>query len=390
VAGANPIALQRPATEYIICHVFMREGSGLTVAQGHDCHVSIRDLCKSYGSDPAVKNLNIDVRRGEFLALLGPSGSGKTTLLMTIAGFDFPDSGAIEIGGQDVTWMAPNRRDLGMVFQRYTLFPHMSVLDNIAFPLRMRKVGRAEREARARAALKTVRLDGYGDRKPSQLSGGQQQRVALARAIVYNPQVLLMDEPLSALDKNLREEMQVEIKHLQRELGVTVIFVTHDQTEALTMADRIAVLNFGELQQVGSPKALYEEPASAFVAGFIGETNFWPVQVKSDAAAGEEVEVELEGGERASVLATHALRRDQIARIAIRPEHILINSDKAGVTATVDETIYAGSITTLLLRTKGPTLRARLVNPAQSGEPALGSAVSLAWEARHARAYGMS
>jgi spermidine/putrescine ABC transporter ATP-binding subunit len=362
----------------------------LTVAQGQDCHVSIRDLCKSYGSDPAVKNLNIDVRRGEFLALLGPSGSGKTTLLMTIAGFDFPDSGRIEIGGRDVTWMAPNKRDLGMVFQRYTLFPHMSVLDNIAFPLRMRKVGRAEREARARAALKTVRLDGYGDRKPSQLSGGQQQRVALARAIVYNPQVLLMDEPLSALDKNLREEMQVEIKHLQRELGVTVIFVTHDQTEALTMADRIAVLNFGELQQMGSPKALYEAPASTFVAGFIGETNFWPVRLKSDAAAGEEVEVELEGGERATVLATHALRRDQVACIAIRPEHILINSDQGGVTATVDEAIYAGSITTLLLRTKGPALRVRLANAAQSGEPAPGGAVSLAWKARHARAYAMS
>jgi spermidine/putrescine ABC transporter ATP-binding subunit len=360
--------------------------------QERDCHVMIRDLCKSYGSDPAVKNLTLDVRRGEFLALLGPSGSGKTTLLMTIAGFDFPDSGAIEIGGKDVTWMAPNKRDLGMVFQRHTLFPHMSVLDNIAFPLRMRKVSRADREVRARAALKTVRLEGYGDRKPSQLSGGQQQRIALARAIVYNPQVLLMDEPLSALDKNLREEMQVEIKHLQRQLGVTVIFVTHDQTEALTMADRIAVLNFGELQQLGSPKTLYEEPASAFVAGFIGETNFWPGQVKADAAAGEQVEVELEGGERATVLATHALRRDQPTRVAIRPEHILIGAgrDKGGVTATIDDAIYAGSITTLLLRTKGPTVRVRLANPATSGDMTPGGAISLTWEARHARAYALS
>ena len=195
----------------------------MTVAQGQDCHVSIRDLCKSYGKDPAVKNLNIDVRRGEFLALLGPSGSGKTTLLMTIAGFDFPDSGSIAIGGRDVTWMAPNKRDLGMVFQRYTLFPHMSVLDNIAFPLRMRKVRRAEREARARAALKTVRLDGYGDRKPSQLSGGQQQRVALARAIVYNPQVLLMDEPLSALDKNLREEMWDPLESTCRHASLSIL-----------------------------------------------------------------------------------------------------------------------------------------------------------------------
>lgn len=352
----------------------------------------IRDLCKSYGSDPAVKNLTLDVRRGEFLALLGPSGSGKTTLLMTIAGFDFPDSGAIEIGGKDVTWMAPNKRDLGMVFQRYTLFPHMSVLDNIAFPLRMRKVSRADREARARAALKTVRLEGYGDRKPSQLSGGQQQRIALARAIVYNPQVLLMDEPLSALDKTLREEMQVEIKHLQRQLGVTVVFVTHDQSEALTMADRIAVLNFGELQQVGSPKTLYEEPASAFVAGFIGETNFWPAQVTADVNAGREVEVELEGGERATVLATHTLQRNQSARIAIRPEHILIGAgrDKGGVTATIDDAIYAGSVTTLLLRTKGPMVRVRQANPATSGAMTPGGAISLTWEARHARAYPLS
>ena len=286
----------------------MLEETRLTVADRHDCHVSIRDLCKSYGNVLAIKNVTIEVNPGEFLALLGPSGSGKTTLLMAVAGFDFPDSGGIEIGGQDVTWMPPHKRDLGMVFQRYTLFPHMSVLDNIAFPLRMRKVGRAAREERARAALTTVRLDGYGDRTPAQLSGGQQQRVALARAIVYNPKVLLMDEPLSALDKKLREEMQVEIKHLQRELGITVIFVTHDQT----------------------------------------------------------------------------------AQIAIRPEHIRLEASTSGMTATVDDAIYAGSVTTLLVKTRGPTLRVRL---ALSGEPAdatPGGVLSLAWEARHARAYAAS
>ena len=368
----------------------MLEGTRLTAADRHDCHVSIHDLCKSYGNVLAVKNVTIEVNPGEFLALLGPSGSGKTTLLMAVAGFDFPDSGRIEIGGQDVTWMPPHKRDLGMVFQRYTLFPHMSVLDNIAFPLRMRKVGRAAREERARAALATVRLDGYGDRAPAQLSGGQQQRVALARAIVYNPKVLLMDEPLSALDKKLREEMQVEIKHLQRELGITVIFVTHDQTEALTMADRIAVLNFGELQQVGTPKELYDRPTSTFVAGFIGETNFWRARVKADAAAGEETEVELEGGDTARVLAAHALRRDQTAQIAIRPEHIRLEASTSGMTATVDDAIYAGSVTTLLVKTRGPTLRVRL---ALSGEPAdatPGGVLSLAWEARHARAYAAS
>jgi len=353
------------------------------VAGRHDCHVKVSHLRKSYGSVVAVKDVTIEVSPGEFLALLGPSGSGKTTLLMAVAGFDFPDSGQIEIGGEDVTWAAPHKRDLGMVFQRYTLFPHMSVLDNIAFPLRMRKVGRAEREERARAALKTVRLEGYGDRMPAQLSGGQQQRVALARAIVYNPKVLLMDEPLSALDKKLREEMQVEIKHLQRALGITVIFVTHDQTEALTMADRIAVLNFGELQQVGSPKELYERPASAFVAGFIGETNFWPARAKTDATAGTEAEVELEGGDSARVLAIEALKRGQAAQVAIRPEHIKLAPN--GIGATVEDAIYAGSITTLLARTRGPLLRVRLETP----EATPGGTIALGWEACNARAYAV-
>jgi putative spermidine/putrescine transport system ATP-binding protein/mannopine transport system ATP-binding protein len=362
----------------------MLEATRSIVTGRHDCHVKISHLHKSFGSVVAVKDVSIEVSPGEFLALLGPSGSGKTTLLMAVSGFDFPDSGQIEIGGEDVTWTAPNKRDLGMVFQRYTLFPHMSVLDNIAFPLRMRKIGRAERRQRAQAALKTVRLEGYGDRMPAQLSGGQQQRVALARAIVYNPKVLLMDEPLSALDKKLREEMQVEIKHLQRELGITVIFVTHDQTEALTMADRIAVLNFGELQQVGSPKELYERPASAFVAGFIGETNFWPARAKVDAAAGTEAEVELDGGDSARVLAVHALRRGQAAQVAIRPEHIKLAP--TGIGATVEDAIYAGSITTLLARTRGPTLRVRLETPDAT---AVGT-VAVGWEARNARAYAAS
>lgn len=350
-------------------------------------HVGVHDLVKRYGDVAAVDSVSLGVKKGEFLALLGPSGSGKTTILMNIAGFDFPDSGRIEIDGQDVTWTPPYKRNLGMVFQRYTLFPHMSVLDNIAFPLRMRKIGRAEREERARAALKTVRLDGYGDRKPSQLSGGQQQRVAMARAVVYNPEVLLMDEPLSALDKNLREEMQIEIKHLQRELGVTVIFVTHDQTEALTMADRIAVLDHGKLQQLDTPRALYEAPASAFVAGFIGETNFWPATAANDAAPGDEVAVELEGGERATVMAADRLSRQQAVRVAIRPENLRLSADSSGCAATVNEAIYAGSMTTLLVRTKGPILRVRLAAATAASEPAAGTSLSLGWQPRHARAY---
>jgi spermidine/putrescine ABC transporter ATP-binding subunit len=362
-------------------------GLELLDSSGNSGRVGVHDLVKRYGEVAAVDGVSFAAQPGEFLALLGPSGSGKTTVLMNIAGFDFPDAGRIEIGGEDVTWTPPHRRNLGMVFQRYTLFPHMSVLDNIAFPLRMRKVGRAEREQRARAALTTVRLDGYGDRRPSQLSGGQQQRIALARAIVYNPHVLLMDEPLSALDKNLREEMQIEIKHLQRELGVTVIFVTHDQTEALTMADRIAVLDFGKLQQIDSPKDLYEAPASAFVASFIGETNFWPATAKADAAAGREVAVELEGGEQAIGVAAVALRRGQATRVAIRPENIQLTAAGAGCAATVEEAIYAGSITTLLMRSKGPVLRVRLATASGIAEPAPGTPLSLGWQARHARAY---
>lgn len=350
-------------------------------------HVGVHDLVKRYGDVAAVDSVSLGVKKGEFLALLGPSGSGKTTILMNIAGFDFPDSGRIEIDGQEVTWTPPYKRNLGMVFQRYTLFPHMSVLDNIAFPLRMRKIGRAEREERARAALKTVRLDGYGDRKPSQLSGGQQQRVAMARAVVYNPEVLLMDEPLSALDKNLREEMQIEIKHLQRELGVTVIFVTHDQTEALTMADRIAVLDLGKLQQIDTPRALYEAPASAFVAGFIGETNFWPATAAGDAAPGDEIAVELEGGETATVTAADRLRRQQAVRVAIRPENLRLSPDAGGCTATVNEAIYAGSVTTLLVRTKGPVLRVRLTGATAASEPSAGTSLRLGWQPRHARAY---
>jgi spermidine/putrescine ABC transporter ATP-binding subunit len=351
----------------------------------------VRDLIKRYGEVAAVNGVSLDVRGGEFLALLGPSGSGKTTILMNIAGFDFPDAGRIEISGRDVTWAPPHKRDLGMVFQRYTLFPHMSVLDNIAFPLRMRKIGRTERENRARAALQTVRLDGYDDRRPAQLSGGQQQRVALARAIVYNPQVLLMDEPLSALDKNLREEMQIEIKHLQRELGITVIFVTHDQTEALTMADRVAVLNLGALQQIGAPKDLYEAPATEFVAGFIGESNFWPGIAASDAAADEEFAVQLEGGEIARACAARALRKGCPIRIAVRPERVRLGPPAAsGLSGTVEEAIYAGSATTLMLRTKGPILRARLSAGDETAEPQPGASLSLTWRPRDARAYPAS
>ena len=346
--------------------------------------ISVRGLTKRFGPVLAVDGVDLDVAVGEFLALLGPSGSGKTTILMSIAGFDFPDAGSIHIGARDVTFLPPQRRELGMVFQRYTLFPHMSVAENVAFGLKMRGVGRAEREARALEALRTVRLETLGGRRPAQLSGGQQQRVALARAIVYRPQVLLMDEPLSALDKNLREEMQIEIKHLQQALQITVVFVTHDQTEALTMADRVSVLDRGRLQQVGSPRELYERPATAFVAGFIGETNFWPGVLAAGAAAGEVATVTLEGGERVQAVAAGALAAGRV-RLAVRPERVRI--DQSGVAGRVKEAIYVGNATTLIVGIAGTDVRVRLAAADPSCGAAAGMGVCLAWSADDARLY---
>ena len=342
--------------------------------------IGIRRLVKRFGALTAVDDVDLDIPAGEFFALLGPSGSGKTTILMSIAGFDFPDSGSIHVGGRDVTFLPPQKRDLGMVFQRYTLFPHMSVAENVAFPLKMRGTNRADREKRAREALVTVRLGDLCDRRPAQLSGGQQQRVALARAIVYRPPVLLMDEPLSALDKNLREEMQLEIKHLQRDLGMTIVFVTHDQTEALTMADRVSVLDRGKLQQIGSPRALYEQPATAFVAGFIGETNFWDCTLAQPVAAGATASVVLQGGGQAHAVAAGDLAAGP-ARLAVRPERIRLGP--AGIPGTIREAIYAGTATTLILRTAGPDLRVRL-GPADAVPPA---ETAFSWAPQHARLY---
>ena len=360
--------------------------AGVDVPQGR---VAVQGLVKRFGPVNAVDHVSLEVGAGEFLALLGPSGSGKTTILMSIAGFEYPDEGRILIGGGEVTWAPPNKRNLGMVFQRYTLFPHMSVLENIAFPLKMRGIGRAERERRARAALDTVRLGGMGDRKPAQLSGGQQQRVAIARAIVYQPRVLLMDEPLSALDKNLREEMQIEIKHLQRRIGITVIFVTHDQTEALTMADRVAVLDHGRLQQLGAPRDLYEAPETVFVAGFIGESNFCEGWLSQPAMPGESVSVALDGGGSMQAIAAQAIAAGGRIRVALRPERLrVLPAGGHGPVARVTDAIYAGNATTLMLEGEGgQLLRARIPAGAGLHEPRPGEAVCLAWQAADARAF---
>ena len=241
--------------------------------------IEIRNLTKSFGSVKAVDGVDLDINAGEFLTLLGPSGSGKTTVLRMIAGFETPDSGSIKLNGSDITYLPPYERDVNTVFQDYALFPHMDVISNIEYGLRVKGVEKKERREKALKALDQVRLSGYENRKPNQLSGGQRQRVALARALVNRPSVLLLDEPLGALDLKLREQMQLELKELQREVGITFIFVTHDQEEALTMSDRIAAFNNGRIEQIDTPKNIYERPATRFVAEFVGKTGwlcFWP------------------------------------------------------------------------------------------------------------------
>ena len=235
--------------------------------------ISLRGLSKSFGAVRAVDGVDLDIYQGEFLTLLGPSGSGKTTVLRMIAGFEIPDAGTIHLNGSEITHLPAYERDVNTVFQDYALFPHMDVVSNIEYGLRVKGVGKVERRAQAMAALQQVRLDGYEKRKPSQLSGGQRQRVALARALVNRPAVLLLDEPLGALDLKLREQMQIELKELQRQVGITFIFVTHDQEEALTMSDRVAVFERGKIQQIDTPATIYENPANSFVAGFVGISN---------------------------------------------------------------------------------------------------------------------
>jgi len=240
--------------------------------------ITIRDITKTYGSVHALDGVDLDIKTGEFMTLLGPSGSGKTTLLMVLAGFSRPDHGSLKFGDAEVIRMPPHKRDVGMVFQNYALFPHMDVATNVAFPLKLRGVSEGDIKQRVEQALETVQLGGYGERRVHQLSGGQKQRVALARAIVFEPRILLMDEPLSALDKKLREQMQIELRHLHDKLGMTTVYVTHDQREALTMSDRIAVINDGKLVQVDTPHTIYNQPANPFVADFIGESTMLPLR----------------------------------------------------------------------------------------------------------------
>ncbi len=300
---------------------------------------------KSYdGETLVVKDLNLNVERGEFLTMLGPSGSGKTTVLMMLAGFEVPTHGDILLNGQPINNVPPHKRGIGMVFQNYALFPHMTIAENLAFPLQVRRMGKAEAEAKVNRALAMVRLDGFGNRRPAQLSGGQQQRVAVARALVFEPELVLMDEPLGALDKNLREEMQFEIKHIHESLGVSVVYVTHDQSEALTMSNRIAVFDDGIIQQLAPPPTLYEEPDNAFVAAFIGENNRLTGRITG--VNGQSCTVELDSGGTVEALAVNIGGQGEKTTLSLRPERVLINppADKYPNTfeAKVEELIYLG------------------------------------------------
>jgi putative spermidine/putrescine transport system ATP-binding protein len=335
--------------------------------------IELSGLRKTFGAGAsavhAVDGVDLQIADGEFFSLLGPSGSGKTTVLRLIAGFELPSSGRITLGGQDVTRLAPFRRDVNTVFQDYALFPHLSVFDNVAYGLRVKGVPKAERTQRATEALTTVRLEGFGDRRPGQLSGGQRQRVALARALVNRPRVLLLDEPLGALDLKLREQMQVELKAIQGRVGITFVFVTHDQEEALTMSDRVAVFNRGRIEQVDAPAAIYERPATSFVAGFVGTSNL----LAPDVAA------RLVG---------------QKGTFSVRPEKIRLvdadyqpEPDEVVAEGVVEEIAYAGATSRVMVTlAAGATITVLRQNSSQAGASDLvpGRQVRLAWARRHA------
>ena len=324
--------------------------------------IEIRNLAKSFGPVRAVDGVDLDIHAGEFLTLLGPSGSGKTTVLRMIAGFETPDSGSIKLNGVDITYLPPYERDVNTVFQDYALFPHMDVISNIEYGLRVKGVAKTERREKALRALEQVRLSGYENRKPNQLSGGQRQRVALARALVNRPAVLLLDEPLGALDLKLRQQMQIELKELQREVGITFIFVTHDQEEALTMSDRIAVFDKGKIQQLDKPSAIYERPTNEFVAGFVGISNL------------------ISGAAAQAILG-------KSGTFTVRPEKILVGKAAAGMRSAdgvIKEVEYLGPSTRFLIQLDaGVTLMALRQNTSETSlevEALRNSRTTLSWD----------
>jgi len=342
-----------------------------------DSFVKFDKVDKSYdGEILVVKDLNVDIPKGEFLTMLGPSGSGKTTTLMMLAGFETPTGGEIYLDGEAINKIPPYKRGIGMVFQNYALFPHMTVQENLAFPLEVRKLNKSDVEDKVKKALDMVELGAFGNRMPLQLSGGQQQRVALARALVFEPRLVLMDEPLGALDKKLREQMQYEIKHIHEQIGITVVYVTHDQNEALTMSNRIAVFNDGKIQQISSPDILYEKPENAFVAQFIGENNHV---------------VKTEKGEEIKSLKVNVDSVGDASTVSLRPERVEINSSDSSFEnsfeAKVKELIYLGDhIRTRVEVCGNDQFIVKVPNSYKGANLKEGVSVKLSWKASDSRA----
>ncbi|PIE44112.1 MAG: spermidine/putrescine ABC transporter ATP-binding protein [Gammaproteobacteria bacterium] len=352
--------------------------------------VSFREVQKSYdGQSLIVKNLNLDIAPGEFLTMLGPSGSGKSTCLMMLAGFEPATHGTIILDGQSINNVAPHKRNIGMVFQNYALFPHMSVRENLLFPLQVRKIRPDEAEKKVKRALDMVQMADFANRLPAQLSGGQQQRAAVARALVFDPTLVLMDEPLGALDKQLREQMQYEIKQIHETLGVTVVYVTHDQSEALTMSDRIAVFNDGVIQQCASPADLYEQPDNAFVAQFIGENNRLMGTVKQ--IDGDYCDVEISDQRLVRSLKVNVENVGDDVTLSLRPERVLIKPDPGQCPnifdAQVDELIYLGDhVRTRLHMGSENDFIVKIANSSHHARLTPGQTVKIGWMAEDCRA----
>jgi len=355
-----------------------------------DSFVKFDKVDKSYdGEILVVKDLNVDIPKGEFLTMLGPSGSGKTTTLMMLAGFETPTSGEIFLDGEAINKIPPYKRGIGMVFQNYALFPHMTVNENLSFPLEVRKLSKPDIEEKVKKALEMVELGAFGNRMPLQLSGGQQQRVALARALVFEPRLVLMDEPLGALDKKLREQMQYEIKHIHEQIGITVVYVTHDQAEALTMSNRIAVFNDGKIQQISSPDILYEKPENAFVAQFIGENN--QLKGKVQSINGEMCVIETERGEKIKSMKINVNAVGDASTVSLRPERVEINSTDTNFEnsfdATVKELIYLGDhIRTRVEVCGNNQFIVKVPNSYRGANLKEGTSVKLSWKASDSRA----
>jgi putative spermidine/putrescine transport system ATP-binding protein len=343
--------------------------------------IAIKNLTKAYDGPIVVNDIDLQVEQGEFVTLLGPSGSGKTSTLMMVAGFESPTTGDISLSGRSIVEVPAKERDLGIVFQSYALFPHMTILENVAFPLRMRKVPKAKRLKTAAEMLERMHLDQFLDRKPRQLSGGQQQRVALARALVFEPRALLLDEPLGALDKRLRDQLQTEIKSIQRATGISVLFVTHDQSEAMMMSDRIAVMNHGRIEQLGAPQEIYSQPASSFVATFLGETNLLPcsvIAVDDDVAT-----VTLSDGTRSGACAQGLPATGAEMAVSVRPERIKVLAPQEAadciVNATVTSNVFLGSAHRVVAQGLGQELIASLGDAADVPSLRPGDEVRLGW-----------